>query len=357
MALFKSLFGGKTNNAKAPKGFTSVIVKDIVRLSNDAVKVVIDRTYNDWKFSPGQYLNIYVNLNGDEIRRSYSICSGPDENIAIGVKKVQGGLMSTYLTEQLEVGTEIFVSKPEGSFGIDNDAKNILAIAAGSGITPILSIAKFNENGDKNIQLLYGSRTFDSILFRDEINTLNNTSTNYFLSGETKEGFETGRIDKDKFLSIIKADLSLLRYDNYIICGPEEMIIATKEVLTSFGVQESKIKYELFTTPVKLKSETALEENDFEGKAHVTVYIDDEKASFDLDSKGLSILDAAANEGLDVPYSCKGGVCSTCRAKVTKGKATMTMNYSLTDREVEEGYILSCQAHPASEEIEITYDA
>lgn len=355
MALFKSLFGSKSSNSKIPKGFNSVLVKDIIRLSDDAVKVVLDKTPIDWKFEPGQYINVFVNLNGDEIRRSYSLCSGPNENLAIGVKKIEGGLMSTYLTEQLAIGAEIIVSKPEGNFGIDDDAKNILAIAAGSGITPILSIAKFNEREDKNLQLLYGSRTYSSILFYDEINALNNTHTTFYLSGENKEGFESGRIDKDKFLAVIKADLSLLRYDNYIICGPEEMIIATKEVLTSFGVNESKIKYELFTTPVKLKSEP-VEENNYVGEAQVTVYLDDEKATFELDSKGLSILDAAANAGLDVPYSCKGGVCSTCRAKVTKGKATMTMNYSLTDREVEEGYILSCQAHPASEEIEITYD-
>lgn len=354
MALFKSLFGSKSG-PKIPKGFFNVTIKEIVPLSEDAVKVVFDKSFNDWNFKAGQYVNIHAIINGEEVRRSYSICSGQNENIAIGVKRVENGKMSSWLTQDVTANMEIHISKPEGSFGIDTEAKNILAIAAGSGITPILSIAKFSEDKEKNIQLLYGSRTEAAILFYNELQSLKKTHTTYFLSGEQKEGFEFGRINKDKLLSTIKADLSLLRYDNYLLCGPEEMIVDAKEVLTSFGVSEDKIKYELFTTPVHLKSETT-EVNTFEGTAHVTVFLDDDKASFELKSDGKSILDAAADAGMDVPYSCKGGVCSTCRAQVTKGKASMTMNYSLTDREVEKGYILTCQAHPASEEIEITYD-
>ncbi len=351
MALFKKIFG-KNQNA-APKGYSEVIIKAIDRETPEAVKVVLDK---NTKFAPGQYLTFSIHIDGNEERRSYSICSGKDEPLAVAVKQVENGKVSSWFNQKAEAGTTIYCSEPEGNFCVPNEVKKIVAIAAGSGITPILSIAKACEGTDRSLQLFYGNRTLESTLFKSEIEALKNTSCTYYFSGENVENHASGRIDKTAFSEVIKSNLDLLKSDGFFICGPEEMIVEIVEVLELFGVPKEKIHFELFTTPVLMKSEEPVENTSFEGTSRVTVLIDGEKEHFELSSDGDSILDKANAEDLDVPYSCKGGVCSTCKAKVIKGKATMTMNYSLTDREVEEGYILTCQAHPASEEIIVTYD-
>lgn len=353
MALFKNLFKGKST-AKH-KGYSAVQIKSIDRLTSDAVKVTLD--LENTSFLPGQYLNFIIELNGEELRRSYSICSGKDEPIAVAVKEVENGTVSKWFNRDAKPGMEILVSDPTGNFTLAENVNNILAVAAGSGITPILSIAKACEDKGTNLRLFYGNRNIPSTLFKEEIDALKNTTCTYFFTGGTVEGQEKGRIDKDAFTALIKADLSLLRFDGYYLCGPEELIINCKEVLEMFGVSKDKIHFELFTTPVAMKSEsTTVEEAQFDGNAKVTIILDDDTETFELASNGKAILDKAKDEGIDVPYSCMGGVCSTCKAKVLKGKAKMDMNYSLTDREVEEGYILTCQAHPITEEIIVSYD-
>lgn len=354
MAFFKSLFG-KKESAPAHRGFGSVKVRDIIRLTPDAVQVILDLHAKDHPFAPGQYLNFLIVLDGQEFRRSYSICSGPDEYLSVAVKVVGNGPVSHWFNEVLKPGDEILVSEPLGSFTLPEGARNVVAITAGSGITPILSMAKSIEQDDRNITLFYGNRTLEQIMFRDAIDQLSHTDCRYFLSAETVPDFGSGRIDKQAFTDIVKADFSLLRRDVYMLCGPEQMILEMAEVLEMFGVPKEKIRYELFTTP-KLMKQPEPEASAFEGVAQVTVLLDGEKVSFKLPSDGKSILEASADAGLDVPFSCKGGVCSTCKGKVTKGKATMRMNYVLTDREVEAGYVLTCQARPASAELEVTYD-
>ncbi len=352
MALFKSLFSKKD---KLPKGFSRVAVREVKRLTPEAVQIVLDKEPQEMPFIPGQYLNFIVNINGKELRRSYSICSGPNEPLSVAVKEVPDGTVSVWFNREVAAGDELIVSKAEGSFTVPSDAKNIVAIAAGSGITPILSIAKSLENSDRNLRLFYGNRSLDKTLFKTEIDVLKNTYCQYYLSGEEHPDHQSGRIDKEAFSAVVKADLSILKSDCFLLCGPEQMILDVAEVLEMFGVPKTKIRYELFTTPVLMKSE-ASEAPTFDGEATVTVYLDDEKETFTLHSGGASILEAASEAGLDVPYSCRGGVCSTCKAKLLKGHATMHMNYVLTDREVEQGYILTCQAHPNSPELEITYD-
>lgn len=357
MAFFKKLFK-KTDDSKTPKGFHTLQVSSISKIGGETVKVefsIPDEIKNEFKFVPGQYINFNIDLNGENYRRSYSICSGPNEPLAVAVKKVKNGAISTWFNNNVSEGTEILASSPEGGFTLGSKSSNIVAIAAGSGITPIMAIAKSLESKAANVQLIYGNRSENEILFKSEIDGLMNTSAKYFLSRENKEGYTSGRIDKDSFTDIIKSNLDILKSDVFFICGPEEMILAINETLKTFGVAEDKIKFELFTTPVLMKKDGHTEEINFEGTSNVTVLVDSEKTTFDLDSKKL-ILDKAIDEGVDAPYSCKGGVCCSCKGKLLKGKVHMKMNYSLTDSEVEEGYILTCQSYPRSEEIVISYD-
>ena len=358
MAIFKKLFS-KKSGTKTPKGFFALIIADIEKMTADTVKVTLDVPANlksEFAFKPGQYLDFSIQLDGKEERRSYSICSGKNEPLSVAVKAVENGMVSRWFNDVATSGDEILVSRPSGNFILPETAKKVVAIAAGSGITPIMAFAKALNASDGSMELFYGNRTEDSILFRSEIDAIPAVNATYFLSGEDKEGFKLGRIDHITFPLCIKENLQLLKADYFVLCGPEQMIAEVSDALKIFGVSADKIKYELFTTPVLLKSETEVIENTFEGLANVTVILDDEKINFELAAKGPSVLEKANKEGMDAPYSCKGGVCSTCKAKVLKGSCTMTMNYALTDKEVEEGYILTCQSHPAEAEIVISYD-
>lgn len=359
MALFKKLFS-KSSKTKTHKGFFDIPVLNIEKLTKDTVKVTLDipaELKKEFNFKPGQYLDFNVELNGKEVRRSYSICSGVNEPIAVAVKEVAKGTLSKWFNNDVVAGDVITVSHPMGTFSIPADAKKVVAIAAGSGITPIMAFAKDIEAKGNSLELFFANRTEDNILFRSEIDSLTHTKATYFLSQEDKEGFKSGRIDTTNFSIVVKENLELLKADAFVLCGPEKMIADVSDVLKMFGVDEKKINYELFTTPVLLKSKTEIIENKLEGEAKVTIILDDEKTHFNLAADDVSVLDRANADGLDAPYSCRGGVCGSCRAKVIEGSCTMTMNYSLTDKEVEEGYILTCQAHPSSQEVVISYDA
>jgi ring-1,2-phenylacetyl-CoA epoxidase subunit PaaE len=357
--LFKKLFG-KGGNAKAPKGFYELTISAITKLTNDTVEVSFEiskETKSYFKFTAGQYVNFAITINGNEERRSYSICSGPQENLSVAVKQVESGKVSTWFNTVAAVGDSIFVSAPEGNFVRPKEAKNIVAIAVGSGITPIMSMAKAAESSDVRLNLFYGSRSKSQIIFNDAISNLKNTKTRHFLSSEAADDCVNSRIDKESFTAAIKNDLEILKSDGFFLCGPESMIVDIVEVLNTFGVNEDKIFYELFTTPTVLGTKTTGNTaGTFSGTSKVTVILDDDTVSFDLAAEGASILDKVNKEGFDAPYSCKGGVCCTCKAKIIEGNATMTVNYSLTDKEVEDGYILTCQSHPASEVLKISYD-
>ena len=358
MGLF-SIFKKNVDKPKH-KGFHIVEVLQKQQLNNSAIKIVFDipdSLKEEFKFKPGQYINLVVQIENEELRRSYSICSSPSEPLSIGVKAIENGKVSNYLVHSLQVGDLIQISKPEGNFGIKESDCSIVAFAAGSGITPILSIAKSIENTDSKLQLFYGSKSYNEILFRSELENLTNTATTHFLSQELKEGTVNGRIDETTIRNQIKSNLDLLKADSFLICGPEAMIKCVDENLRFFGVSKEKIRYELFTTPILMTSEsTEITHSNYSGECNVKVILEGETVQFKLNTEGETILQATENEGLDVPFSCRGGVCCSCKARVTNGSASMKLNYSLTDDEVKKGYILTCQAHPTSENVTISFD-
>lgn len=360
MALF-GLFKKKDDSERpVKKGFSCLTVTSVEKLTSDTVKVTLDvpdSLASEFRFIPGQYINVAIDFNGKEERRSYSICSGPGEPISFAVKTVKDGKISVWLNNELLPEQKLFVSKPQGNFILNEKDKNVVAIAAGSGITPIISIAKALEKSAGNMHLFYGNRTQDSIIFKNEFEKLTHVTTKHFLSGKTVEGFGAGRIDKESFTQELKANLDLLKADSFFICGPEQMILDVSKTLAFFGVAKEKIHFELFTTPVLMKPEEITVTSNFIGDSKVKAILDSEVVEFTLNSKGKNLLDAVEKAGLDAPFSCRGGVCCSCKAKIVKGTATMSMNYSLTDKEIHDGYILTCQAHPSSEELTITFDA
>jgi ring-1,2-phenylacetyl-CoA epoxidase subunit PaaE len=334
----------------------TLIVKEVTSLTNEAKSISFE-TPSDFKFDAGQFIELSVEIDGKLERRSYSICSGPDDSIAIGVKAVPGGKVSNWLMENAKPGIGIHISKPSGNFTLKTGAKHIVAIAAGSGITPIMSLAKALEKKRGNVTLIYGNKTESSIMFKDELIALSNVKSYHYLSQEEKAGYSTGRINKESLTALIKDNLEILKADDFYLCGPEELIIEAKETLDFFGVAASKIHFELFRPATLLKTEEKSSLKTFDGETDVRVILEGENFQFKLTAQGKTILEAAEEAGADVPYSCKGGVCASCKAKVVKGTAKMDVNYTLTDKEVEDGYILTCQAHPNSPELIVSFDA
>jgi ring-1,2-phenylacetyl-CoA epoxidase subunit PaaE len=360
MGLLGNIFKKKEQLNKSRKGFIWATVRSIQNETSDAVSISFDIPLEylpDFHFVAGQYINLIVPVKNGELRRSYSICSAPVEILTIGVKDVKKEGASSFLNTQLKVGDKLEISYPLGNFQLSKKNGNMVAFAAGSGITPILSIAREINKNNGQLRLFYGNRNKEAIMFKSVLDNMGaHIQTHYFVDNTPENTYFQGPLNKETIAQIIKNDLSLLKADGFYICGPEPMIIATVETLKLFGVEENKIVYELFTTPVNLKSKNTQTSISFEGIAKIEVLLDGEKVNFELSSNGMTILDKLTELGEDAPYSCKGGVCCTCKAKVSEGKASMDMNYSLTDKEVEEGYILTCQAHPASAVVKLSYD-
>jgi ring-1,2-phenylacetyl-CoA epoxidase subunit PaaE len=339
-------FKKKTNNSESK--WNDLVVTDLQKISHDSCVITLGIEKDKktvFNFIPGQYLTIEVDVQGTAHRRSYSICSSPSDELQIAVKKVAKGIVSTYVNTDLKIGDTIKSMVPEGNFGI-KDEKKIVVFAAGSGITPIVSIAK-SLSPSISMNLFYGNKTEEDILFLDTLTKLPNLEITHYLSREDHATFKKGRLDKATITEEIKANLSLLKADAFLLCGPENMIKEGIDTLSFFGVNPSKIKYELFTPPILLLKEEVKVE--FQGDCALTI---------DISMKGdkKTILDAVENAGFDPPFSCRGGVCCSCKAKIIEGEATMRLNYSLTDEEVKDGYILTCQARPTSEKLIITYD-
>ena len=341
--------------------FHSLKVKEIVKETNDTVSVsfqVPEDLKEAYAFTPGQYLTLKLTINNEEQRRSYSICSSSAEDITVAVKRVENGLVSSYLNEVLKENDEMEVMTPEGNFTLETDQakkRKFVGFAAGSGITPIMSMIKelSMDETETVFTLFYSNKMESDVIFKHQLDKL---------AGDTRQKLNNplleGRIDKSKATELIKADLSCLNADAFYLCGPEEMIFNVKSALEEFGVLNTKIKFELFTTPVLMAEKPKQQEADenFDGEALVTVIYDDEEIDFNLNKDGDTILDAAMDNDVDVPFSCKGAVCCTCKAKVTEGKVTMDANYALSDQEVEDGYVLACQSHPASAKVTLDFD-
>lgn len=343
--------------------FNPLKVKEIRRETPLAVSIVFDVPAHlkaDYQFKAGQYINIKAQINGEEIRRSYSISSSPkSEELRVVVKAVEGGVFSKYATEQLQVGATLEVAPPEGKFILeDKDAKVIVGIAAGSGITPIISLAKdvLESANDSTFILVYGNKTVEDTIYYNEIEALKNKYLGRFFIHYTftkvnVEGALFGRIERSTMNFVFKNKHSEKSVDAYFLCGPEDMIKKVTAVLTENGAKEEQINYELFTTSAT-NGEIPVTG---EGMVKVTILVDDVETTFNM-PRTENILNAALKHGVDAPYSCQGGICSSCMCRTVKGSAEMKTNHILMDDEIEEGLILACQAYVTSDEIYVDFD-
>ncbi len=341
-------------------------VKEIQKETENSVSIVfaIPQELKDkFKFIPGQYITIKKELNGEELRRAYSICSSVNSGeIRIGVKAVEKGLFSVYATTKLKVGDVLEVSVPEGRFNLNLNIahkKTYLAFVAGSGITPVLSMVKSMLETEPNSKfvLVYGNKSANETMFKKQLENLQTTYPNqlflqFVYSQYQEDGTLFGRIDSSVLNYILNNRFKELSFDEFFLCGPEAMINSIQSDLLEKSFSKDSIHYELFSA----KTEEAIESiESLDGETTVTVILDDEEETFVMD-KEKTILEAALKEGLDAPYSCQGGICSSCLAQVTKGKATMVQNSILSEDEVKDGLILTCQAHPITDKITIDFD-
>ncbi|MBD3638325.1 MAG: 2Fe-2S iron-sulfur cluster binding domain-containing protein [Crocinitomicaceae bacterium] len=350
--------------------FHTLTISDIKKETKDTVSIAFE-VPNDlseaFKYMPGQYLTLVANLNGDEVRRSYSISSALSEGeLRVAVKEVENGLFSTYANQELKKGDTLKVMTPQGGFIVEpasQNANNYIFYAAGSGITPVKSMVQSILDNEPNSQvfLYYGNRTEAETIFKTELDALANKYDNfklrYILSREeTGDTNTSGRIDEAKCTHYYDAEQADIKIKGIYTCGPEEMINCIKDFYTHKGLLH-KVHFELFTTPAGAQEEAKVNTGEnVVVDSEVTVIIDDEEYNFHLNSNGKDVLSAAQDANADVPFSCKGGVCCTCRAKVLEGKVKMTLNFALEDDEVEEGFVLTCQSHPITEKVVISYD-
>ena len=353
--------------------FHSLQVSDVRKETEDTVSIAFHvpaELKNDYHYKSGQYLTLRATINGEDVRRSYSLCSAPYQNEwRVAVKQVENGKFSTYANHEITIGQMMEVMTPTGNFMISpdkNNSRSIILFAAGSGITPVLSIAKtvLHEEPNSDVTLFYGNKGFNTIIFREELEALKNQFMDrlrviHVLSRESLgNAIQKGRIDKTKGSELYRAFLKGTNPDAAYICGPEEMILGVKDALIEEGMKPEQVHFELFTTPGggAKKTETVSSSEEQEIAAKVTIIIDGDEMDINLSSKGQTILDAAQNAGADLPFACKGGVCCTCKAKVLEGTVKMDVNYALEKDEVEAGFVLTCQAHPTSEKVVVSFD-
>lgn len=352
--------------------FHKLKVRDLRRETADTVSISFELPENEraaFHYHQGQHLTLKVDIDGEEVRRSYSICTGMHENdLRVAVKKVEGGVFSTWANEQLKVGDWLDVMPPQGHFFTDLSPENeklYVAFVAGSGITPVMSILRstlFQEPRSRFI-LFYGNRSFDSIIFREQLEELKNLhpdrlSVHHILSRESlgNELFK-GRIDAIKCRRFGRHFFDPGEVDAFFLCGPEEMVFEVKDTLNEIGADPKHVHFELFTT-AGIKNKAAATSKPREAfEASITVIQDGAQFDFDLPSDGSTLLDAAMRAGADLPFSCKGGVCSTCKARILEGKVEMDVNYGLEPDEVEMGYVLTCQSHPITKRVVVSFDA
>ena len=353
--------------------FEQLRVKEVRKETSDCVSIAFEipsQLQEKFKFIQGQYITLRTKIANEEVRRSYSVCSSPlDHELRVAVKQVTNGVFSTFANTALKKGDVLDVMPPMGKFFTPLHAeqkKNYVGFAAGSGITPLLSIIKTTllTEPQSHFTLVYGNRNRHSIIFREALEALKNKYMNRFrlihiLSREKMDTvLNTGRIDAAKCHSLFEKTVDISQTDEFFLCGPEEMIFSIKEVLETKGVDHKKIHFELFTSPGQDKKRQTIQatDTDTQPKSSITVKLDGISFDFDLAKNGLAILDAALQNGADLPFACKGGVCCTCRAKLVSGEVRMDVNYGLEPDEIEQGFILTCQSHPLSEKVIVDFD-
>jgi len=355
------------------KDYHPLVIKDKILETSTCVSLgfeVPDHLKGQFAFKAGQYLGLRAEINGEDVRRSYSICSAEDEDEwRVAVKKVPGGRFSNYAMDQLEVGQTVEVLPPDGHFIQKKkvDGSTYCMVAAGSGITPIISLIKtiLKQEPKSQIILIYGNKSLDQVIFKEEIEGLKNQYMNrfrhyYVLSQESQEtDLFNGRIDAEKCKAFAKSFFNPNDIQEFFVCGPEAMIWSVKDTMEGLGVAEERIRFELFTTSAPQSGEVfvgQLKEEEKENQSNVTVIIDGQESEFSLGYQGKSILDAALDKGNDLPFACKGGVCCTCKARLLEGEVEMEVNYALEEDELKAGMILTCQSHPRTAKIKVDYD-
>ena len=341
--------------------FHSLEVRHIHRETPSAVSVeftVPAALQPSFSFKAGQYVTLKTTLNGEEVRRAYSLCAAPKENtLKVAIKEVENGTFSTYANRELTEGTTLEVHPPEGKFiYTPSSHKGAIALfAAGSGITPIMSILKTALEYGNTAALLYGNKSPEETIFHDELIALAEKYPSFYLkfvySQGRAENALTGRIDGTAVNYVVKNQLKDVDFNHCYVCGPEAMITLVTDTLIANGVDKDTIHFELFTASSESNAEAAA----VSGKSTISITVDEEDFTFEMDTSE-TILDAALKQKIDAPYSCQGGICSSCICRVTEGKAIMENNQILTDSELADGMILACQAHPTTATIAIDFD-
>jgi ring-1,2-phenylacetyl-CoA epoxidase subunit PaaE len=351
--------------------FHRLAVSDLRRESSDAVSLTFaipGELASDYHFAPGQYLTLRMTMDGEEVRRSYSICSGPDDGeLRIAVKKVDGGAFSSWAADELKAGDELDVMTPTGRFGIahaPDQTRVYVGFAAGSGITPILSIVKgvLAREPTSRFFLFYGNRSTGGMLFREALEELKDRfmqrlSVFHVISGEEQDiPILHGRLDGDKVRVLLRSLVPAASVDHVFICGPIGMSEDIETTCRDIGIAAGRIHVERFVSEFGGKPRPkAIVPVTAPSKAMASLIIDGKRREVPV-AEDESILDAALRAGMDLPFACKGGMCSTCRAKLVEGDARMEVNYSLEPWELDAGFILTCQARPTSDNVVVDYD-
>ena len=356
--------------------YHQLTVSEVTPETDQAVCVgfnVPDGLKDAFRFRPGQYLTLRANIDGETVSRSYSICVGPGRDaLKVAIKRVEGGLFSNFANDQLKVGSTLDVMPPQGHFCVDVDPQkshNFLFIAAGSGITPIMSNieAVLEAEPQSSVTLLYGNQRTSTIMFRQTLSFLKNRYLNRFnwiniLSREAQEApILNGRLDNKKGAELNRQLVKLNQFDLFLLCGPESMISEVSRGLKGIGIGEDQIRYELFGSSAEDAAERVARHHArseaYGGKVcNVTIVADGRTNMIEIAADGENLLDAGINVGLDLPYACKGGVCSTCKALLVEGEVEMDIQRGLTQDEIAAGMILTCQAHPISDRVVVDFD-
>ena len=353
--------------------FHGLRVRDVQRETRDAVVVTLEPEAADreaFRFIQGQYLTFRRVFDGEELRRSYSICSAVGGPLRVGIKRVDGGAFSTWANQALEPGMVLEAMPPMGNFHVPlapDQARNYLLFAGGSGITPVLGILKtvLAAEPKSTATLIYGNRSVASIMFREELEDLKNTylgrlSILHVIEAEAQEiELFTGRVDREKCNGLFEHWIDVTDNDYAFICGPEPMMLAVADALKAHGMASDRIKFELFASGQPGRAKKPVVSADAAkaaGQATATITLDGTTRTVSMPKVGQSVLEAALAADLDAPFACKAGVCSTCRALVLEGEVEMQANYALEDYEVNRGYVLTCQCYPISDKVVVSYD-
>ncbi len=358
--------------------FYPLTIADVRPETDTAVCItfaVPEALQDKFRFEQGQFLTLTANIEGEELRRSYSICSGVnDGHMRVGIKRVKDGIFSNYANDNFKAGDTVEVMPPQGNFNTElkaDNAKSYMCLAVGSGITPILSIIKsvLSIEPKSEVTLIYGNRRSNAVMFKEELSFIKNRYLDRFqwinILSQEDQGADllNGRIDNKKGYQLQKQKLiDIHNTDEAFICGPESMMSEVSRGFRIEGLKDSQIHYELFASSSEdslarmKKAQQRVHEYGEEKTSRVTVKADGRAIQFDLATVGENILDAGMNNGMELPYSCKAGVCSTCKCKLVEGQVDMDIAHGLEPEEIKAGYILSCQAHPISDKVVVDFD-